>query len=111
MICISNLPSLTSLNWVYSGRPCDFNRQGRNTKRVRMFQAMPLQYFKDDGFNHGRFKMTKNYPLKLPIEFKNNHFWHTFYFPSHFFPFFLIDLISNFPGKGVLHTPGNSVKY
>ena len=24
----------------------DFNRQGRNTKHVRMFQAMPLQYLK-----------------------------------------------------------------
>ena len=49
-----------SLNWVYSGRSCDFNKQGRNTKHVRMFQAMPLEYLKDDGFNCERFKMTKN---------------------------------------------------
>ena len=57
-------PNLTSLNWVYSGRSCDFNRQGRNTKHVRMFQAMPLQYFKDDGLNRGDFKMTQNDPSK-----------------------------------------------
>ena len=48
-----------SLNWVYSGRSCDFNKQGRNTKHVRMFQAMPLEYFKADGFNRGSFEMTK----------------------------------------------------
>ena len=65
-----------------------------------MFEAMPLEYFNDDGFNCGRFKMTQNDPSKRPIEFKNSNFWHTFYFYSHFFPFCLIDLISNFPGKG-----------
>ena len=33
-----------------------------------MFQAMPLQYFKDDGFNRGRFKMThQNEALNLKI--------------------------------------------
>ena len=56
--------NLMSLNLVYSGRSCDFNRQGGNTKRVRMFQPMPLQYFKDDRFNRGRFKMTQNDPSK-----------------------------------------------
>ena len=28
-----------------------------------MFQAMLLEYFKDDGFMRGRFKMTQNDPL------------------------------------------------
>ena len=27
-----------------------------------MFQAMPLEYFKADGFNCGSFKMTQNDP-------------------------------------------------
>ena len=53
-----------SLNWVYSGRSCDFNKQGRNTKHVRMFQAMLLEYFKDDGLNRGDLKMTQNDPSK-----------------------------------------------
>ena len=59
-------PNLMSLNWVYSGRSRDFNRPGRNTKHIRMFQAMPLQYaiIFADGFNSGRFKMTQNDPSK-----------------------------------------------
>ena len=56
--------NLMSLNWVCSGRSCDFNKQGRNTKHVRMFQAMPLQYFKANGFNRGSFEMTQNDPSK-----------------------------------------------
>ena len=71
---------------------------------------MLLQYFKANGFHRGSFKMTSK-PIKMTHRIKKSHFWHTFYFRSHVFPFCLIDLISNFPGKGVPCTPGNSVKY
>ena len=52
--------NLMSLNLAYSGRSCDFKKQGRNAKHVRMVQAMTGEYFKADGFNSGSYKMTQN---------------------------------------------------
>ena len=46
---------------------CELNKQGRNTKHARMFQAMPGEYFKADGFNRGSFKMTFDDPSNPKI--------------------------------------------
>ena len=54
-------------NLANSERSCDFNKQGRNIKHVRMLQAMPLEYFKANGFNRGSFEMTQNDPINSKI--------------------------------------------